>query len=196
MARTYSPSSAALGQAAAGRQQDVGEDVAGDVDGPRHALFDEDVAGVLAGSEEKVGEPVGLDPVVLLRHVLPVAAQAGLDVQQRHPGGDRGAGAGDRRVGVAADEDGVGPLALDHAGDPLLRHRDALLERQRADAEVELGQRQPQVGDLQVGHPRVVVLARVDQDLLDAAGVGKRKRRGLHDLGARADDGDDPGCHG
>ena len=128
---------------------------------------------MLAGGEEKVGEPVGLDPVVLLRHVVAVAAQAGLDVKQRHPGGDRGAGAGDRRVGVAANQDGVGPLALDHPGDPLLGDRDALVVGQRADAEVVLGQRQPQVGDLQVRHRRVVVLAGVDEDLLDAA----RRRR-------------------
>ena len=105
-------------------KQDVGEDVAGDVDRSRHALVDEDVAGVLAGGEEKVGEPVGLDPVVLLRHVVAVAAQAGLDVQQRHAGGNRGAGAGDRRVGVAADQDRVGAPALDHPGDPLLGDRD------------------------------------------------------------------------
>ena len=163
---------------------------------PGDALLEEDVAGVLAGGEEKVGELVGLDPVVLLGHVLAVAAQAGLDVEQRHPGGDGGAGAGDRGAGVAADQHRVGLLGLDHAGDPLLGDRDALLERQRADAEVELGQRQAQVGDLQVGHPRVVVLPGVDQDLLDAARVGERERRCLHDLRAGADDGDDPGCHG
>ena len=81
------------------------EDVTGDVDRPTHFLLEQNLAGVLAGGEEQVGELVGLDPVGLLRHVLPVAAQAGLDVDQRHPGGDRGTGAGDRRVGVAADED-------------------------------------------------------------------------------------------
>ena len=155
---------------------------------PGHSLLEEDVAGVLAGSEEKVGEPVGLDPVGLLGHVVAVAAQAGLDVKQRHPGGDGGAGAGDRRVGVAADQDRVGLLGLDHAGDPLLGDRDALVVGQRADAEVVLGQRQAQVGDLQVRHRRVVVLARVDEDLLDAVGEGERERRRLHDLGPGADD--------
>ena len=86
----------------------------------------ERLAGVLAGSEEKVGEPVGLDPVGLLGHVVAVAAQPRLDVEERHPGGNRGAGAGDRRVGVAADQDRVGLLALDHPGDPLLGDGDAL----------------------------------------------------------------------
>ena len=162
---------------------------------PVDPLAEQHLAGVLAGREEQVGEPVGLDPVGLLGHVVAVAAQAGLDVEQRHPGGDGGAGAGDRRVGVAADEHRVGPLGLDHPGDPLLGHGDALVVGQRADAEVVFGQRQPQVGDLQVRHRRVVVLPGVDQDLLDAVGEGERERSRLHDLGAGADDGDDPGCH-
>ena len=98
---------------------------------------------MLAGGEEKIGKPVGLDPVGLLGHVVAVAAQARLDVEQRHPGGDRGAGAGDRGVGVAANEHRVGTLGLDHPSDPLLGDGDALVIGQRADPEVVFGQRQP-----------------------------------------------------
>ena len=55
-------------------------------------------------------EVVGHDPVELLGHPPVEAAQAGLDVRDRDAELRRGQGAGERRVRVAVDEDGVGPL--------------------------------------------------------------------------------------
>ena len=118
---------AALASAVAGREQDVGEDVAGHLDRALDRPRSRRLARVPAGREEQIGEPVGLDPVGLLGHVVAVAAQAGLDVEQRHPGRDGGARAGERRVGVAADQHRVGLLRLDHPGDPLLGDGDALV---------------------------------------------------------------------
>jgi hypothetical protein len=57
--------------------------------------------------------------------------------------------------------------------------------------------REPGVGDLVVRHGGVVVLAGVDQHLVGDAVERGADARGLDDLRARADDGEDAGAgHG
>ena len=143
--------------------------------------------------QEQVGEPVGLDPVVLLGHVVAVGAQPRLDVHERDAGRDRGAGAGERRVRVAADDDDVGVLEVDDLGQALLPDRELLVARARADAEVVARLREARRVDVRLGHRLVVVLAGVDEDLLGQVGQRRGDGRGLHDLRPGADDGQDAG---
>ena len=97
----------------------------------------------LGRREQHVGEPVGLDAVALLGHVVAKGAQPGLDVQQRQPGRGGGARARQRGVGVAAHEDRVGPLgARSPRASRSLAERELLLARARADAEVVVGRGQ------------------------------------------------------
>ena len=63
--------------------------------------------GLGGGAEEVGGDVVGEDAVGLLRQVAVVAAEAGLDVGDGDAELRRGERAGQRRVGVAVDEDEV-----------------------------------------------------------------------------------------
>ena len=111
------------------------------MDGAADALGLEVAPRALTGREEDVGETVGLDAVALLGHVVAPRPQAGLDVHQRQPGGDRRAGARERGVRVAADDDRVRALLGDHGGEARLGELHLLLAPQRADAEVVAGTR-------------------------------------------------------
>ncbi len=71
----------ALGETVAGGEQNIGEDVAGHLDRALDPLREKCLTGVLTGREEQVGDPIGLDPVGLLGHVVAIAAQAGLDME-------------------------------------------------------------------------------------------------------------------
>ena len=82
---------------------------------PGDVLAVEDLLRAVVGREEQLREPVGLDPVVLLRHRVVVAAQPGLDVRQRDAGLDSCPRAAERRVRVAVDEHPVGPLLGDRS---------------------------------------------------------------------------------
>ena len=171
----------------------VAQWVAGDLDAAGDALGDEVVARPGGRCQQQVGEPVGLDPVALLGHVVAVGAQPRLDVHERDAGGDGGAGAGERGVGVAPDDHDVGVLDLDDLGQALLAELELLLARSRADAQVVARLREARRVDVRLGHRLVVVLAGVDEDLLGEIGQSRGDGRGLHDLRPSADDGQDAG---
>ena len=121
------------------------------------------------------------------------AAQARLDVGEGQVQLRRREGRGERRVGVAVGQHEV-RLALEHRRLERLQHARGLAAvAAGTDAEVEVGLRDAEFREEDVGHRRVVVLARVHDEVLDvrAAGVGgcdcAADRRELHELRARAD---------
>ena len=65
----------------------------------------------IGGREQQVRQVIGDDAIDLLRHPAIEAAQPGLDVRERDVELGRRQRRGQRRVGVAVDEHGVGPLA-------------------------------------------------------------------------------------
>ena len=186
---------AALREPVPAGEVSVGEDIPLHVDRATNLLAQKHVSGVLAGGEQQVRDAVGLDPVALLRDVVPVAPQAGFDMEQGNARSLRRPGAGERRVGIAPDQDRIRVLPLDHLGDAALGDGDAPLVWERPDSEVVVGERQAQVGDQQVRHSRVVMLPGVDEDLVDAACERQRERPGLDDVGPRPDDRDQPMWH-
>jgi hypothetical protein len=62
----------------------------------------------LARGEQQIGQPVGDEPVDLLRHPAAARSEPGLDVGDRDPELRRGQGAGEGAVRVAVDQDGIG----------------------------------------------------------------------------------------
>ena len=132
-------------------------------------------------------DAVDLDAVPFLRHREVAAPQAGLDVRERNPLRDRGTRAGERRVRVAVDEHPVGTLALHRMTDVRL-HR-VRIGGVALEPVVRLGKSELVEEDLR--ELVVVVLARMQHDLLDAC-VAKRERhrRRLHELRAVAHDGE------
>ena len=82
--------------------------------------------------------------------------------------------AGERGVGVAVDEHPVGPCSLEHRVERG-EHRAGLhAVAARADAEVDVGRGDAEVGEEDVGHVGVVVLAGVHDHVLG----GRRGERG------------------
>ena len=79
------------------------------------------------------------------------------------------------------------PHLRDQVGEPRVVDVDLLGIGERAHAEVVVGHREPQVGDLEPGHLRVVVLARVHEHLVNVVGQRGRDRGRLDDLRARTD---------
>ena len=138
--------------------------------------------------EEQRGDGVHRDPVVLLGHREVTAAQARLDVRDRHGGVAGGLGAGERRVRVPVDERPVGPLLREDRGD-LRAHRLGV-----GGVEVEVVARlgQPELLVEDVGEVAVPVLAGAEADLLDP-GFAQRgaDRTGLDELRAVPDDRED-----
>ena len=118
--------------------------------------------------EQQVGEAVGDHAVDLLRHVQIEGAQAGLDVGDADVFllGRDGAGAGG--VDVADDDDPVRPplaqtcLEGDHGA------ADLLGVRAGADPEVDVRLRDARASKKARGHGAVVVLAGMDEEVLDA----------------------------
>jgi hypothetical protein len=135
---------------------------------------------------------IGKHPVELLRHRPVEGAQAGFDVYDRDVELRRGQGSGEGAVGVSIDERGVrlelkhrafegfehaaghGSMPLASQGKPLPRPRNSkLLEKD-------------------VAHVGVVMLAGVDQELLDAprriGGEGPAEHSRFHELRSGSDD--------
>ena len=176
-------------------RQGVDHDVADEVD-PRvgHALGAEVVTCQAVRGEEVIADDVGAQTVDLFGHGHVSRPQAGLDVS--HPytellGGD---GAGQGGVDVAHDDHQVRPLV---EADPLEGQHDArrlLAMTAGAHAEIDVGPRQTESVEEGLAHARVVVLARVHQDMPEAFGEAVERfddRRHLHEVGTRADDVDD-----
>ena len=108
----------------------------------------------------------------------------------------RGERARERGVHVAGDDDDVG---LDRRAGRCSNARQDLgglhAVRAGADAEEDVDVGEVEVGQDLVGHPAVVVLAGVDDDLAERAAALERRddRRHLHEVRPRADDMDDGG---
>ena len=138
---------------------------------------------------------VGQDPVDLLGHGPVEGAQPRLQVGHRDVQLDGRQGRGQRRVRVPVDQDpvrGQGRQGLIERSE----HRPGLgAVPARAHTQVDIGRRDPQVGEEDVGEHRVVVLPGVDDDVLhpgSSHGVGDRGE--LDELGPGPDDGDN--AHG
>ena len=143
--------------------------------------------------EQHVRQAVGEDAVDLLRHAPVERAQPGLEVGDGDAHLRRGERAGERGVHVAGDEHDVG-LGVDQ---DLLERRQHLGRLHAvgagADAEEDVDLGELQVGQDLVGHPAVVVLAGVDDDLAERLPALERGDDGRHldEVRARADDVDD-----
>ena len=142
-----------------------------------------------ARHEQEVRQEVRDPPVDLLGHRVVEGAEAGLDVGHRQADLGRHERRGNGRVDVAVHHRErrpdlpERPLEGDHDRGRLGGMRPG------PDAEVEVRPRQVEVAEEDRGQRVVVVLAGVDEALVDAAG-GERAddRRGLHEVGPGADD--------
>ena len=154
------------------------------------------------GANSRSRDVIGGDPVDFLRHVAVEAAQPRLDMGHRHALLGRDQRAGNRRVRVAVNEHSIRTGFEDHLLE-LLQHATRLLTvRAGSDAEIDVGPRDLELVEEHVRELGIVVLARVDDQVLDALAGARRivrghrpaDRRQLHELGPRADDADD--AHG
>ena len=122
--------------------------------------------------------------------VLSNERRAGFDVADRDQELRRGQGRRHRRVHVARDEDDVG-LGLEQHRLEALHDRGRLLRvRSRADAERVVRLADAELLEEDLGHLAVVVLARVDEHVLELVGapLDRRGNRGdLHHVRPRAD---------
>jgi hypothetical protein len=173
-------------------QADVDHHVTGQPGAVRQALRREVAHGLLGRGQQQVGAVVGEDAVVLLRHAPVEGAQAGLQVGDRQVHLHGGQRAGDGGVGVAVDEHPVGLLAVQHRVERR-EHRAGLhAVAAGADAEVDVGVRDAEAGEEDVGEVRVVMLPGVHDDVLVLSpGEGRGDGRELHQLRTGPDDADD-----
>jgi hypothetical protein len=140
---------------------------------------------------------VGHDPVPLLRHRRVEGSEAGLDVRQPRPAPTdvldlaRHDRAGQGGVRVAVDQH---PVRLDVGHDRLeSAHHLGRLDRVRSapDFQVEARRRHLEIPEEGRAHRVVVMLPGVDQQLGVLAEEGAADGRGLHELRASADHGED-----
>ena len=142
--------------------------------------------------EQQIRQPVRDHPVDFLGHGPVAAAETGLDMTDAHLelcGHERG---GDGGVHVAVRQDEVGTDFDDHRLEALHHGRRLLSVGPRPHAEVVVGRRDPQLLEKGVRHVRIVVLAGVDDHMLDPALHELAVDGGeLHEVRAGADDGED-----
>ena len=170
-------------------QHFVDHGVAGDVDaGVGDAFAAQQVARMRGGGEQEFREMVGEDAIDLLGHRAVVGAQPGFDVPHDDAQLLRRERGGEHRVGVALDQDHVRVLARQHRLHPAHDRGDLIGLRAGADLEVEVGRREIQLAEEHSVHLERIVLAGVEQPIVDAArDAGAHDRRHLDDLGAGAD---------
>ena len=145
----------------------------------------------VAGAEEERGEGVDQDPVQLLGHRPVERAKPGLHVRHRDAQLGRRQGACQRRVGVPVDEDGVGSLRQDRLLDAGQHAARLLRMRSRADLEPVLGIAQFELVEEDLRELAVVVLARVEDDLVDLVSKCEGQGSRLDELWPVSDDGKD-----
>ena len=148
----------------------------------------------LLGAEEKVADGVGEDAIDLLGHRPISAPQPRLDVRQRDPALCGHQSAGDRAVHVPEHQDDVGPELQRRRFEGLHDLGGLRGVAPRAHSQVHGGPGQLQVPKEAGAHGLVVVLSRMDQHGIDplAAPVRGHQRRGLHEVGPRPHDAEDP----
>ena len=151
------------------------------------------------GSQQQVRDVVRDDAVHFLGHPAVEAPDARLDVPHRDVELGGRQGTGHARVRVAVDHHHVGADVEQH-GLELLQHLSRLTSvRPRADGQIEGGRWNVQLLEEHVGHVGVVVLAGVNDEVLDRLGgqaVVALERAGenrhFDELGTRPHDADDP----
>ena len=169
----------------------VEHDVADDLYAVRDALARQVLGGDTRGAEQHTRDVVHDDPVDLLGHRAVEGAEPRLDVDHGDAQLHGGQPAGERRVRVPVHEHRAG-LLLDHE---LLEHAQHLAGLPAvtagADPEVEVGCRDAELLEEDVGHTVVVVLTRVDEDLIVPLAQGAAYRRRLDELRPGSDDRED-----
>jgi hypothetical protein len=145
-----------------------------------------------ARAEEECRDAIDDHAVELLGHRQVEGAQTGLDVRDREPrlgGRER---AGERRVRVAVDEDCSRLLVERGALDSREHARDLFRVAAGAGFEPVRGRPEPELVEEDLRELRIVVLARVEHDFLDAALLERERQRSrLHELRPVPDDGKD-----
>ena len=134
---------------------------------------------------------VGQDAVDLLGHAPVERAQAGLDVGDRDVQLGGREGAGERRVGVAVDEQPVRLPGDELALDPGQHLAGLGAVGPGADLEVDVRIGDAELVEEDARHLVVVVLAGVKKRLAVAPPKDAGDRPGFDELGACADDGQD-----
>ena len=170
------------------RQQRVDHRVADEVDPPGRRPDSNEVVDTLgARHEQELREEVRHPPVDLLGHRVVEGPQAGLDVSHRQTQLRRHERRGNGRVDVAIHHRErrpdlrEGPLEGDHDRGRLGGVRPG------PDAEIEVRPGQVEVAEEDRRQRVVVVLAGVDEALVDTAGSQcPDDRRGLHEVGPGA----------
>ena len=136
---------------------------------PPNALGGEVVHSDLAGAEKQGGKLVRHDPVDLFGHAAVEAAQARLHVGDGDVEFGRGKRAGQRGVGVAVDQNPVG-FFVDEDFLDSGEHLSCLRAvRPGTDGQVVFGLRNFEFPEKDSGHAVVVVLAGVDEKLVQGA---------------------------
>ena len=125
--------------------------------------------GVPGRQEQQIRQPIRHDAIDLLGHGPVATAQPGLHVTDAHlelRGHERGGNGG---VHVTIRQHEI-RLDLDDHGLEALHHRSRLLRvRPRPHAEVVVRRRDPELLEESVRHARIVVLAGMDDHVLDTA---------------------------
>ena len=150
------------------------------------------LGGTLGRAQQQAREVVGEDAVELLGHAPVEAAHAGLDVSHRQRGLGGGQAAGERRVRVSIDENGLGSVVLEHRGQGA--EHGGGLGRVRPTAQAQLDLRP---GNVELAHEDarqlvVVVLAGVDEQLVVLLPQMYRDSRRLDELRPVPDHRDHP----
>ena len=99
-------------------------------------------------------------------------------------------GCGDRRVDVAIDQYQIGTALLDHLLEGCHDPGGLYRVRRGPDPQIDVRCGQIELLEEYLRHVGIIVLARVDQSLLDAIMFGQatQHRGGLHKVGSGADD--------
>jgi hypothetical protein len=136
------------------------------VDAAHDPLACEPLLRRLVGDELDVRYVIGHHAIDLLGHRSIVRAHPGLDVREREQQLLRDDRTSERAIRIAAYDDEVGLHSLHRGGEPHEHLTQLLACRQRADPEVVVRLWDSKVGKELFRHSPVVVLARVNEDLI------------------------------
>ena len=172
-------------------QRDVVHHIADHVHAAGDALAGQVVDRGLRRGEQQARQMIRHDAVHFLGHLPIEGPQARLDMAEGDAHLRRDEGARERRVRVPVDEEQVRALLLQDLLEPA--HHVCGLPPVAPAPHAQVVIRPGDVEGIEehVGHVLVVMLARVDQDLLMVLTDLAAHRRGLDELGSRADDARD-----
>ena len=170
---------------------DVDHDVADDLDRAGDRFAREVVRRALRGHEQQVADVVGDDAVELLGHRAVERAHPGLDVRDGDPQLRRCERARERRVRVAVDEHRVGLLGAQQIAERGEHARRLLGVRAAAELQLDVRARHRELAHEDRRQLVVVVLARVDEQLLVRLAQDPGHGGRLDELRPVADDRED-----